>query len=157
MSARTCSAPRGGRGISVTTEKRLLQAVVALACLVPLLAGSMGVLRGAAWLSGGAATATDLDSHFRYISGIFLGVGIAFATCIPAIETKGARMRMLAAFVVLGGLARALSLIEVGVPGPGMIFGFVMELGVVPLLTLWQANLARRYFAGPRSATTDGA
>lgn len=116
----------------------------------------MGVLRGAAWLADGAPVATDLDSHFRYISGIFLGVGLAFVSCIPAIETKGARMRLLAAFVVLGGLARALSILAFGMPGPGMVFGFAMELGVVPLLTLWQARVARIYRAGLRSAATDG-
>ncbi len=125
-------------------EKRILQGVIAIACLVPLSAGSTGVLRGAAWLAHGAV-ATDLDSHFRYISGIFLGVGIAFVSCIPAIETKGARLRMLAAFVFLGGLARLLSLVEVGTPGFGMQFGLVMELAVTPLLALWQAGFARRY------------
>jgi hypothetical protein len=127
-----------------TVEKRLLQVVVAIACLVPLSAGSTGVLRGAAWLAHGPV-ATDLDSHFRYISGIFLGVGIAFASCIPAIEAKGARLRTLAGFVVLGGLARLLSLVETGTPGFGMQFGLVMELAVTPLLALWQAGFARRY------------
>ena len=142
--------------IRIDHEKRLLQAVVALACLVPLSAGSMGVLRGADWLADGAV-AIDLDSHFRYISGIFLGVGLAFASCIPAIETKGARLRMLVGFVVLGGLARLLSLIEVGTPGPGMQFGLVMELAVTPLLALWQAGFARRYRGGSSAAATDGA
>lgn len=131
-------------------EKRILQAIIAIACLVPLSAGSTGVLRGASWLAHGAV-ATDLDSHFRYISGIFLGVGIAFASCIPAIETKGSRLRMLAGFVFLGGLARVLSLIETGTPGFGMQFGLVMELAVTPLLALWQAGFARRY----RSIGTD--
>ncbi len=125
-------------------EKRMLQTVIAIACLVPLSAGSTGVLRGAAWLAHGPV-ATDLDSHFRYISGIFLAVGIAFASCIPGIETKGARLRMLAGFVFLGGLARLLSLAEVGTPGFGMQFGLVMELAVTPLLALWQAGFARRY------------
>ena len=130
--------------ISVTLEKRVLQAVVALACLVPLSAGSTGVLRGAAWLAQGDVP-VDLDSHFRYVSGIFLGVGIAFASCIHAIETKGARLRMLVAFVVAGGLARLFSLIEVGTPGFGMQFGLVMELAVTPLLALWQRSFARRW------------
>ncbi|MES2290236.1 MAG: DUF4345 domain-containing protein [Pseudomonadota bacterium] len=125
-------------------EKRILQTVIAIACLVPLSAGSTGVLRGAAWLAHGSV-ATDLDSHFRYISGIFLGVGIAFASCIPGIETKGARLRMLAGFVFLGGLARLLSLVEAGTPGFGMQFGLVMELAVTPLLALWQAGFALRY------------
>lgn len=133
-------------------EKRLLQIVVAVACLVPLSAGSNGVLRGAAWLNHGPV-ATDLDSHFRYVSGIFLGVGFAFASCIAAIEDKGARMRMLVGFVVLGGLARLLSLVQVGVPDFGMRFGLAMELGVTPLLALWQWNFARRY----RAASSSGA
>ncbi len=132
------------RRISPLIEKRLLQAVVALACFVPLSAGSLGVLRGAQWLEH-APVAIDLDSHFRYISGIFMGVGVAFASCVPNIETKGARLRMLVAFVVLGGLARLLSLVEVGAPGPGMRFGLVMELAVTPLLALWQGGFAKRW------------
>lgn len=131
-----------------TLEKRLLQIIIAIACLVPLSAGSTGVLRGAAWLAHGPV-ATDLDSHFRYISGIFLGVGFGFASCISSIENKGGRLRMLAAFVVLGGLARLLSLVEVGAPGAGMQFGLGMELAVTPLLALWQSGFACRYTRQP--------
>ena len=129
--------------IAPATEKRLLQLIVALACLVPLSAGSTGVLRGAEWMQHGSVSA-DLDSHFRYLSGIFLGVGIAFASCIPAIETKGKRLRMLAAFVVLGGLARLFSVSQIGWPGIGHQFGLVMELVVTPSLAAWQAGLVRR-------------
>jgi hypothetical protein len=137
------------------TEKRILQTVVALACLVPLIAGATGILRGVSWFDQRLPD-VDLDSHFRYMSGIFLGVGIAFASCVPAIETKGARLRMLVGFVVLGGLARLLSLAEVGVPGLGHQFGLVMELCVTPLLALWQAGFARRYRGGSTAAFTDG-
>ena len=133
--------------MSPAIEKRLLQIVVAIACLVPLTAGPTGIVRGAGWMAHGPVAA-DLDSHFRYMSGIFTGVGLAFASCIPAIETKGARMRLLVAFVVLGGLARALSWAEVGPPNPGNRFGLGMELVVTPLLALWQARVARRWTRG---------
>lgn len=127
------------------SEKRLLQAVVALACLVPLVTGTESIVRGAAFLKGVPhPVPTDLDSHFRYLSGIFLVMGIAFATCIPAIETKGARFRLLGAMVVGGGLARLASLLAVGTPSAGHLFGLGMELGAVPLLLLWQARVARR-------------
>lgn len=129
--------------VAPAIEKRLLQGVVALACLVPLIAGSTGIWKGAAWLEHGPVAA-DLDSHFRYMSGIFLGIGIAFATCVPAIESKGARLRMLAGFVVLGGLARLCSVAQFGWPGVGHEFGLVMELFVTPSLTLWQMGLGRR-------------
>lgn len=124
-------------------ETRILQLLVATACLVPLTAGSMGVLHGPGWLRGVDAVPADLDSHFRYLSGIFLGVGIGFATCVPDIRRKGPRLRMLGAFVVLGGLARLFSLVSVGAPSDGHLFGLVMELAVTPALVAWQARVAR--------------
>ena len=133
-------------------EKRLLQVVVAIACLVPLSVGGQSILDGPSFLGHAPVIPRDLDSHFRYISGIFFGVGIAFATCIPSIETKGRRFRLLGALVVCGGVARVVSLLSVGPPGRGHLFAFAMELGVVPLLMLWQAGLARRY----RAASTSG-
>ncbi len=128
-----------------TVEKRVLQAVVALACIVPLVTGGMGIIHGPLWMKGVGAVPVDLDSHFRYMSGIFFGVGLAFCSCVPAVETKGARFRMLGGFVVIGGLARLWSLLSVGAPSTGHLLGLGMELGVVPCLMLWQAGFARRF------------
>lgn len=125
-------------------EKRLLQIVVALACIVPLVTGGAGILSGPDWLRGVGSAPVDLDSHFRYMSGIFFGVGLAFCSCIPRIEIKGARFRMLGGFVVIGGIARLWSLLSVGTPSQGHVLGLCMELGVVPCLMLWQAAFARR-------------
>jgi hypothetical protein len=85
----------------------------------------------------------DLDSHFRYLSGLLLGLGIAFAICIPNIERKGLLFRALGLVVVIGGLSRLLSLVEAGTPSTGHQFGLAMELVTVPLLVLWQARIAR--------------
>lgn len=127
-------------------ERRLLQAATALACLVPLSAGLGGVLRGAAVLKGAEPPfPVDLDSHFRYLSGLLLGIGLVFLASIPRIETKAIVFRTLGFIIVVGGLARLLSLMEAGVPGYGHRFGLVMELGVVPLLVLWQARVARLF------------
>lgn len=131
--------------MTVTLEKRLLQIVVAVACFVPLSVGGQSILHGPGFLGHPPVIPIDLDSHFRYISGIFFGVGVAFASCVPAIESKGPRFRLLGALVVCGGLSRVVSLIAVGAPGVGHLFGFAMELGAVPLLMLWQANFARRW------------
>ncbi len=126
-------------------EKRLLQTVVAVACLVPLSTGGEGIVRGAAMLRGVPhPNPADLDSHFRYLNGIFFVVGLAFVSCIPMIERKGPRFRLLGAMVVVGGLSRLLSLLTVGTPSFGHQFGLVMELGVVPCLMLWQTRVARR-------------
>lgn len=131
-------------------ERRLLQIVIAIACLVPLTAGSQGIVRGVAYIRGAQVT-PDLDSHFRYLSGIFLMMGIGFVTTIPRIEAQGARFRLLGAMVVCGGLSRALSWVMVGAPSGGHKFGLMMELGVVPLLMLWQARVAHVHAAPPKS------
>lgn len=127
----------------MTIERRLLQAAVALGCVVPLLAGGSGMIEGPAFLSGvGSEVPADLDSHFRYLSGLLLAIGLAFASCIPGIERKTARFRLLALLVFVGGLGRLLGLVASGTPGAGHVFGLVMELGTVPLLVLWQARVA---------------
>ncbi|RHW18294.1 DUF4345 domain-containing protein [Sphingomonas gilva] len=137
-------------------EKRLLQAIVGLACLVPLSAGLWGVLSGPGWLRGVEAVPIDLDSHFRYVSGVFLGVGIGFVTCLRRIETRGDRFRLLGALVVLGGLARLISLLTVGQPSGGHVFGLAMELGVTPCLIAWQASFAKRWAAAQRIGSSPG-
>lgn len=128
------------------TERLLLQGATALACIVPFSMGSFSVLRSAEMLRGvSPPLPVDLDSHYRYLSGILLGIGLVFLASIPRIETKETVFRTLGAVIVLGGLARTWSLVEVGVPGPGHQFGLVMELLVVPLIVIWQGRVARLY------------
>ena len=54
---------------------------------------------------------------------------------------------LLGALVVAGGLSRIVSLLAVGAPSAGHVFGFAMELGAVPLLMLWQWRLEKRFRA----------
>jgi len=131
-----------GIAISSSTEKRLLQIAVATACMVPLTAGFSGVLRGAGLVGGGNI---DMDSHFRYLSGLLLGLGLGFFSAIPGIERQGARVRLLTLIVVIGGTGRLLGLFLAGMPGPSMLGALVMELVVTPSLCLWQYHLARRF------------
>lgn len=135
-------------------EKRLLQIVVAVACLLPLVVGGQGVLHGPAPFGHLAPVPVDLDSHFRYISGIFFATGLGFVSCIPFIERKGPRFRLLGGLIVVGGLSRLVSLLMVGVPSTGHLLGLGMETIVVPLLMLWQLSFARRWARRFRFGTT---
>lgn len=121
-----------------------MQVAIAVACLLPLVVGGLGVWRGPSAFGHAVDVPRDLDSQFRYVSGIFLATGIAFAGCIPAIERRGSRFRLLALLVVVGGLARGLSWLAVGAPSIGHRLGLAMELVVVPLLALWQHRIATR-------------
>ncbi len=125
-------------------EKRLLQVVIAVACLLPLIVGGQGVLHGPAPFGHPSEVPRDLDSHFRYISGIFFATGLGFVSCIPDIARKGPRFRLLGGLIFVGGLSRGISLLMVGVPSQGHVLGLGMETIVVPLLMLWQWNFAKR-------------
>ena len=130
--------------MSPGAEKRLLQAVVLLVLLVPLAGGTLGVVFGPDWLHRGVV-GRDLDSHFRYLSGLLLAMVLLFASCLPDIETRGVRMRLIAILPVTGGLARLYGMLIGGPPGRGHLIALGIELGVVPLLLLWQARVARRF------------
>lgn len=129
--------------MTAEAERRLLQAAVAIACIVPLLAGGAGIARSVAFVGEHAPIPASLDSHFRYLSGLLLGIGLAFLSLVPGIERQGRIFRTLGAIVVVGGLGRLWSLIAVGGTDGGHWFALAMELGVVPLLMLWQARVAR--------------
>jgi uncharacterized membrane protein YfcA len=124
-------------------EKALLQSAVGLASLVPILAGLFGVLAGVQMFGGG----TDgMDSHFRYLSGLLLGIGFAFISTIPHIEFHRRRFRLLTAIVLTGGIGRLTGVLLTGALDKTVLFALVMELVVTPTLCVWQHRAARREF-----------
>ena len=128
-------------------ERGLLQKVVAVAALVPSAGGLFGILFGPT-LTGDAGVSVSGDSHYRYLSGLLLGIGLLFWSCIPAIEQKAGRFQCLTLIVVAGGLGRLAGLGLTGVPSLVMLGALAMELVVTPGLCLWQARVAQRYRPG---------
>ena len=123
-------------------ERRALQSVISVLSLVPIGAGFGGIVFGPAFLGATPPWPTDLDSHLRFLSGVFLIVGLGWWSCVPGIEDKTGRLRLLALMTFAGGLSRLYSLSLVGLPSLGHRFGLGMELVVVPVLVLWQARIA---------------
>jgi hypothetical protein len=116
--------------------RRALQAAVAIAALVPIAAGAAGALEPHLLALGN-------DTHAAYLSGLLLGIGLAFWSLVPAIERQGRSFALLSAIVVLGGLARLFLAVRLGDAGRAVILPLVMELGVVPLLWLWQRRISK--------------
>ena len=123
-------------------ERRLLQIAVLVAALGPIWVGVGGVLWGAA--AAGGYLAGPADSQFRYLSGLLIGVGAAYAVLAPRIEREGARLFMLTLIMVLAGFCRASAMLTAARPGEGVSVALVAELVVAPALYLWQTRLARR-------------
>ncbi len=122
-------------------EKRLLQLAILIGGFVPVSAGIEGALLGTRFL--GDYPGRGADSHFRYMSGLLLGIGLIMWGCIPTIERRTTIVRTITLIVVLGGLARLYGWITVGDPGK-IRWALGMELVVTPVLCLWQARIARK-------------
>lgn len=140
------SGPTSDRGTTELKEKTFgkaaLQVAVAGLAATPVLVGLEGMVSGPQFLHVTAPWPVDLDSHFRFLSGFFLAVGIAWYSCIPGIETKTERFRLLAACTFSGGLARLFSLLVAGAPSAGHIAGLCVELLAMPALVWWQGRVA---------------
>lgn len=126
------------------TARLGLQACVALGATWAVGAGAWGVVDSIGSSSAG------LVSQGRYLSGLLLAIGLGYWTTIPDIEHKTARFRLLTGLVAIGGLSRLLGLamgdgISLATAGP-----LVLELGVAPLLCLWQTG-PRRPSPRPRN------
>jgi hypothetical protein len=122
-------------------EKKALQIAVAIAGLVPVAAGAAGAFDpGLLDLAGRPESLT----HAAYLSGLLLGLGLAFWSLIPAIEKQARLFTLLTAIVMLGGLARLALAVRLHAWGPAVTLPLMMELAVTPALCLWQRRLARR-------------
>jgi hypothetical protein len=124
-------------------ERKLLQQSVAIVAIVPVAAGLYGVLFGQALT--GDAVSISAESHFRFLSGLLLGIGLCVWSTLPAIEAKTNRFRILTLLVVIGGLGRLVGLGLTGLPSLFMIGGLILELIVTPVLCLWQTRVANRH------------
>jgi hypothetical protein len=130
---------------SFGAERRLLQCAVALAALVPILAGLRGVVLGLDTFGTHARPSLTGDSHVRYLSGLILAIGVGFWSTIPRIELRGSRFRLLTCLVLIGGLARLYGIIALGDATRAALGGLVMELGVTPILALWRERVERGF------------
>ncbi|MEO7053939.1 MAG: DUF4345 domain-containing protein [Rhizomicrobium sp.] len=122
------------------TQKRALQTAVAFAGLVPVLAGLLGQAPAVLGLSGDPAALT----HAAYLSGLLAGIGLAFWSTVPSIEKRSEAFNLLAAIVVLGGLARLTMAARLNIWSLNVTLPLVMELLVTPVLWLWQRRIAKR-------------
>jgi hypothetical protein len=129
--------------IAKETEREFLQIVLGFAAVVPFLVGLRGVFIGTPLEV--SKVFIDLDSHFVYLSGVLMGMGIAFWHCVRKIERRVETVRILCAIAFMGGLCRLLSWASVGEPSAYTMGGMVMELVVAPAIGAWTTRIGRLY------------
>jgi hypothetical protein len=138
--------------MQIMLERRALQIAVALAGLVPMTAGALGLLAPGLLGLYGDRVAT---AHFAYLSGMLLAVGMAYWWLIPDIERRGGSFTLLTAIVFVGGLARLSMAVRLASLQPGIGLPLLMELSVAPLLWAWQQRVAHKWYSRTRVLTPE--
>jgi hypothetical protein len=129
-------------------SRTTLQIITLLLALVPIGTGIAGLLLGPAELKNFSAISTHdpqhvLDSNYRYFSGLWLALGLILLYTVRSIEDNGLLFRLVWGAIFVGGIGRALSMIQVGVP-PTPFVGFTaLELLGAPLFVYWQSSIAK--------------
>jgi hypothetical protein len=128
-------------------ERRLLQIAFALTGLLLIVFGLAGVFFGAnfADLSG----RVEMDSYFRFLKGMLLGIGLIYWSSIPDIARHSERISVVTFILVLGAVPRLIAVIGHGVPTIGILIGLAGAFyGIGALAIGYLALFAYAAFTG---------
>ena len=122
---------------------RAFQILLVLLALFTVTVGTTEVLFGTAPLPGDTEVSPTVDSNYRFFAAIFLAVGVMMLWIARNPLERGQALWWVAGAVLLGGLARIVSLFAAGSPAPLMYALLVIELVAPPVLVLWHRALTR--------------
>jgi len=122
--------------------KRALQITCGLLGLIPVVTGLIGLLGVSDPLYSALPRDVLLDSSLRFLSGVWLGLGLALLWALPHIERQTTLFRALWGMIFLGGVGRLISMAALATPPAPFIAFTVLEIVGAPLFVWWQARLA---------------
>ncbi|QGY80676.1 DUF4345 domain-containing protein [Sphingorhabdus lacus] len=127
---------------------KFVKAITVLLSSLALLTGAMDVVIGVAGqanigVGNAASVPLDpvLDSQVRFLGAVWLGLGAIQLVCLGDLRRYSTILQLCFAIVILGGIGRALSLLQAGHPSSdiGTVFiavALAIELMLVPLVWL---------------------
>jgi hypothetical protein len=156
--------PSGGsKGFAASPQRpngpqRVFVGVMRVVSAAPLLIGAFHVVHGPAADAALGAIVTPelladpaLDSQARFYGAAFMGYGATLYVSLTDLARYAAVFRIVGGFLVLGGLARLLSVALSGVPGPPILALIGVELGLVPLVLWWHSRVLGRLRSSERA------
>jgi hypothetical protein len=126
-------------------SKRGLQILNGVLAAIPVVTGIVGMsgVSDPLYASPPLPQSILLDSNLRFLSGVWLGLGIAMYWTLPDIDKKRALFRALWGMIFVGGIGRLISMLVLTLP-PAPFIGFTaLEIVGAPIMVFWQARLAK--------------
>lgn len=122
--------------------KVALQVIVAVLGALPLAFGLLGLWAGVGLYIPAEAATPKLDSQFRFVSALDLGLCAIAWWFVAHIESHAGFFRLVCLIVFVGGVGRVAAWLSTGSPGPAFAVVTAIEL-LVPILIPWQAYVQR--------------
>ena len=119
--------------------RKALQIILALFGGTVVLISLLHIVVGPSSIPGAVPVNATMDSEDRFYATIFGAYGAALLWCVRGTERKAAHVKLLALVFFVGGVARLVSMVAVGVPHPFFVAMTGVELGM-PLLLGWMAG-----------------
>lgn len=123
--------------------RRGLQVVLVVGGLVAITTGLVAIIGGADTFPGSPSMENPADNEGRFLNAFWIAFGVALLWVAPRVERETTLIRFLAAALFLGGLARVISIIDVGEPADMQYVLMGIELTLAPLVVVWQTLLGR--------------
>ena len=117
--------------------RRALDIVVLIFGVVCMLIALAHIVLGPSAIPGAVPVNATMDSEDRFYATLFLGFGAALAWCSQRMKRRGTVFGWLLAVFFLGGLARLVSVLSVGLPNDFFQLMAALELALPPLLWWW--------------------
>ncbi len=95
---------------------------------------------GPSSIPGSIPVNATLDSEDRFYASLFLGFGAALIWCSRALAKRGGVFFALLAVFFIGGLARFVSYLQVGLPHPLFQFLWAVEIILPIILYAWHRH-----------------
>lgn len=130
---------------------RTLTRLIRILCIIPFATGATDLLLGAsalstvgAQLSPDALAEPSLNSQLRFFGAIWLGFGLMLWHSTRDLTKHAAWFRLMCFALVLSGIGRVISMIQLGIPQAPFVIATIVELVVIPLAFLWHWRVLRK-------------
>jgi len=131
--------------------------IIYFLALIALVTGAMDLLLGVQSQENLGAKLTAegfqdpmLDNVFRFFAAVWFGLGLQLIFLVRNLPRYKPALMLLLAIVVLGGIARLISMAQFGLPDPGLgrliiCAGLFAELIMAPFLMIWLSRMKLPY------------
>jgi hypothetical protein len=122
--------------------KKSLQIFLSLFGVTAIFIALLHIVLGPSAIPGSVPVNATMDSEDRFYATLFAAYGVVLIWCVRNIETKAHVVYFLALTFFVGGLARLISMLAVGLPNDFFVAMTILELLIPIYMTYAQWKIS---------------